>query len=122
MKRILIVEDEEIMLDLLQRKLKTHGYEVLVARDGEEGLKLIKEERPDLIIMDLVMPKMDGFMVMEEIQKDEGLKKIPLIVVSNSGQPVEINRVKDLGAKDWLVKTEFNPQELVEKIKNQLGE
>ena len=122
MKRILIVEDEEIMLDLLQRKLKTHGYEVLVARDGEEGLKLIKAEKPDLIIMDLVMPKMDGFMVMEEIQKDEDLKKIPLIVVSNSGQPVELNRVKDLGAKDWLIKTEFNPQELVEKIKNQLGE
>lgn len=122
MKRVLIVEDEEIMLDLLQRKLKAHGYEVLVARDGEEGLRLIKAERPDLIIMDLVMPKMDGFMVMEEIQKDEGLKKIPLIVVSNSGQPVELGRVKDLGAKDWLIKTEFNPQELVEKIKNQLGE
>ena len=122
MKRILIVEDEEIMLDLLQRKLKTHGYEVLVARDGEEGLKLIKKERPDLIIMDLVMPKMDGFMVMEEIQKDEDLKKIPLIVVSNSGQPVELNRVRDLGAKDWLIKTEFNPQELVEKIKKQLNE
>lgn len=122
MKRILIVEDEEIMLDLLQRKLKAHGYEVLVARDGEEGLRLIKAEKPDLIIMDLVMPKMDGFMVMEEIQKDEGLKKIPLIVVSNSGQPVELGRVKDLGAKDWLIKTEFNPQELVEKIKNQLGE
>jgi len=122
MKRILIVEDEEIMLDLLQRKLKTHGYEVLVARDGEEGLKSIKEEKPDLIIRDLVMPKMDGFMVMEEIQKDEDLKKIPLIVVSNSGQPVELNRVRDLGAKDWLIKTEFNPQELVEKIKKQLNE
>ncbi len=122
MKRILIVEDEEIMIDLLQRKLKAHGYEVLVARDGEEGLRLIKAEGPDLIIMDLVMPKMDGFMVMEEIQKDEGLKKIPLIVISNSGQPVELGRVKDLGAKDWLIKTEFNPQELVEKIKNQLGE
>jgi CheY-like chemotaxis protein len=121
MKRIVIVEDEEIMLDLLQRKLKTHGYEVSVARDGEEGLRVIKEERPDLIIMDLVMPKMDGFMVMEEIQKDEDLKKIPLIVVSNSGQPVELNRIKDLGAKDWLIKTEFNPQELVEKIKNQLA-
>jgi len=68
------------------------------------------------------MPKMDGFMVMEEIQKDEDLKKIPLIVVSNSGQPVELNRVRDLGAKDWLIKTEFNPQELVEKIKKQLNE
>jgi CheY-like chemotaxis protein len=121
MKRILIVEDEEIMIDLLQRKLKAHGYEVLLARDGEEGLKLAKQEKPDLIIMDLVMPKMDGFMAMAEIQKDENLRKIPLIVVSNSGQPVELNRVKDLGAKDWLIKTEFNPQELVEKIKNQLA-
>jgi len=123
MKKILIVEDEEIMINLLEKKLKDHGYEVSLARDGQVGLRLLKEQdSPDLILMDLVMPKMDGYSVMEEIQKDEELKKIPLIVISNSGQPVELNKIRELGAIDWLVKTEFNPQELLEKIKKQLGE
>lgn len=123
MKKILIVEDEQIMLDLLEKKLKSHGYEVFSARDGQAGLRLLKEQdNPDLILMDLVMPKMNGYSVMEEIQKDEELKKIPLIVISNSGQPVELDRIKELGAIDWLVKTEFDPQELLEKIKKQLGE
>jgi len=123
MKKILIVEDEEIMLNLLEKKLRDHRYEVSSARDGQAGLRLLKEQdNPDLILMDLIMPKMDGFSVMKEIQKDEELKKIPLIVISNSGQSVELNRIKELGAIDWLVKTEFNPQELLEKIRKQLGE
>jgi len=118
--RILIVEDEEVISELLQKKLENQGYQVSLARNGEEGLAEMRENRPDLILMDLVMPKMDGFTVMEEMQKDEALKKIPLIVISNSGQPVDLNRAKKLGARDWLVKAEFDPQELVEKIKNQL--
>ncbi|MBU4351022.1 response regulator [Candidatus Parcubacteria bacterium] len=123
MKKILIVEDEEIMLNLLEKKLKTHGYKVFSARDGELGLSFLREQdSPDLILMDLIMPKLDGFSVMAEIQKDDRLKKIPLIVISNSGQPVELNKIKELGAIDWLVKTEFDPQELLEKIKKQLGE
>ena len=123
MKKILIVEDEEIMLNLLEKKLKSHGYEVFSAVNGELGLSFLREQdSPDLILMDLIMPKLDGFSVMTEIQKDERLKKIPLIVISNSGQPVELNRIKELGATDWLVKTEFDPQELLEKIKKQLGE
>ena len=118
MKKILIIEDEEIMLDLLRRKMTSEGYEVIVARDGEEGLRLIKEGQPDLILLDLIMPKKDGFSVMTEVQKDEALNKIPIIIVSNSGQPVELSRAKELGARDWLVKTEFDPRELVEKVKN----
>ncbi len=111
------------MLDLLEKKFKSHGYKVFSARDGEAGLKFLKEQdSPDLILMDLIMPKMHGFSVMAEIQKDEKLNKIPLMVISNSGQPVELDRIKKLGAVDWLVKTEFNPQELLEKIKKYLGE
>jgi len=124
MKKILIVEDEEIMLDLLEHKLKSHGYEVFSARDGEASLRFLKDRKQDidLILMDLIMPKMDGLTVMAEIQKDSQLRKIPLIVISNSGQTVEINKVKEMGAVDWLIKTEFDPQELLEKIKGQLGE
>lgn len=123
MKKILIVEDEEIMLGLLEKKLKDHGYEVFSARDGEAGLKFLREKNsPDLILMDLIMPKMNGFSVMAEIRKDKRLSKVPLMVISNSGQPVELNKIKELGAVDWLVKTEFDPQELLEKIKKYLGE
>jgi len=122
-KKILLVEDEDIMIDLLQRKLKKEGYEVSVARDGEEGLKKMREmdPKPDLILLDIVMPKMGGFEVMEEMAKDEKLKNIPVIVISNSGQPVELDRAKKLGAKDWLIKTEFDPKEVLEKVKKQIG-
>jgi CheY-like chemotaxis protein len=122
-KKILLVEDEEIMIDLLQRKLSKEGYEVSVARDGEEGLKKMREmdPKPDLILLDIVMPKMGGFEVMEEMAKDESLKNIPVIVISNSGQPVELDRAKKLGAKDWLIKTEFDPKEVLEKVKKQIG-
>jgi CheY-like chemotaxis protein len=122
-KKILLVEDEDIMIDLLQRKLKKEGYEVFVARDGEEGLKKMREmdPKPDLILLDIIMPKMGGFEVMEEMAKDESLKNIPVIVISNSGQPVELDRAKQLGAKDWLIKTEFDPNEVLEKVKKQIG-
>jgi CheY-like chemotaxis protein len=122
-KKILLVEDEEIIIDLLERKLSREGYEVSVARDGEEGLKKMREmePKPDLILLDIIMPKMGGFEVMEEMAKDERLRKIPVIVISNSGQPVELDRAKKLGAKDWLIKTEFDPQEVLEKVKKQIG-
>ena len=120
-KKILLVEDEEIMIDLLQKKLTKEGYEISVARDGEEGLKVMKEARPDLVLLDIIMPKMGGFEVMEEMGKDKELKEIPVIVISNSGQPVELDRAQRLGAKDWLIKTEFDPQEVVDKVKKQIG-
>lgn len=120
-KKILLIEDEEIMINLLQRKLTMEGYEISVTRDGEEGLKAMREVKPDLILLDIIMPKMGGFGVMTEMQKDKTLAKIPVIVISNSGQPVEIDRAQKLGAKDWLIKTEFDPQEVVEKVVKQIG-
>lgn len=120
-KKILIIEDEEILLNILKKKLIGEGFEVLTALDGEEGLKVIKEKKPDLILLDILMPKKTGFEVMEEKIKDPEIKDIPIIIVSNSGQPVELERAKALGAKDCLVKTEFDPQEVVDKVKQQIG-
>ena len=120
-KKILLIEDEKIIIDLLERKLTKEGYNVSVARDGEEGLKMMKEVNPDLILLDIVMPKLGGFEVMEEMGKDKDLKKIPIVIVSNSGQPVELGRAKKLGAKDWLIKTEFDPQEVLDKVIKQIG-
>ncbi len=120
-KKILLIEDEKLMINLLQKKLTQEKYEVKVALNGEEGLKAMREEKPDIILLDIVMPKMGGFEVMEEMGKDPALKEIPVIIISNSGQPVELDKAKELGAKDWLVKTEFDPQEVVDKVVKQIG-
>ena len=120
-KKILIIEDEEIMYTALERKLKSTGYEVSVAEDGVEGLEKMRKEKPDLILLDIIMPRKGGFEVMEEMQKEEDLKNIPIIVISNSGQPVELDKAKELGAQDWLIKTEFDPQEVIEKVRKQIG-
>ena len=114
-KKVLLIEDEEIILKLLQKKLIDEDYNVLIARNGEQGLKMIKKIKPDIILLDIIMPKMNGFEVMEEISKDSSIKKIPIIIISNSGQETELSRAKELGANDWLVKTEFNPQEVIKR-------
>jgi len=121
MKKILLIEDEEVLISLLEKKLAQMDYDVSVARNGLEGMEKMRETKPDLILLDILMPKMGGMEVLETMQKDEELKKIPVIVISNSGQPVEIDKIRELGARDWLVKAEFNPQEVVEKIKKQIG-
>lgn len=121
-KKILLIEDEQLVVDLLQKKLSDEGYDVSVARNGEDGVKKIREIMPDLVLLDIIMPKMGGFEVMEELNKDIELKKIPVIIISNSGQPVELDRAKRLGVRDWLIKTEFDPQEVIVKVKKQLGE
>jgi DNA-binding response OmpR family regulator len=114
--KILIIEDERSLADLLSAKLKKENYNVIFAYDGEEGYKLINEWKPDLILLDIVMPKMDGYAVLEKMNEDE--IKIPVIIISNSGQPVEIEKTKRLGAVDHLIKTEFNPIDVINKIRN----
>ena len=120
-KKILIIEDEITLLEAIERKLKIEGFQTITAMDGKEGMRKIETEKPDLILLDIMMPVMDGFEVLEEMKRKEYLPKIPVIIISNSGQPVEIDKIKKLGAKDWLIKTNFNPQEVIEKVKKQIG-
>jgi DNA-binding response OmpR family regulator len=115
-KKIIIVEDEETLLKALEHKLSLRGYQVFLARDGAEGLKLINEVNPDIVLLDILMPNVDGFGVMEQLNKDGIIPKLPVIIISNSGQPVEIDRAMRLGARDYLVKAEFDPQEVLEKV------
>jgi len=121
MKKVILVEDEQVIVDLLERKLVQEGYDVTVARDGVEGLKKMKEVKPDLVLLDIIMPRMGGFEVMAQMGKDPELKEIPIIIISNSGQPVELDKARELGARDWLIKTEFDPQEVLDKVKRQIG-
>jgi CheY-like chemotaxis protein len=116
MKKILLIEDEELIIKLLGKKLTGIGYDVELAMDGLEGLEKMRESVPDLVLLDIVMPRMGGLEVMAEMKKDPLLAKIPVIIISNSGQPIELEKAQKLGAADWLVKTEFDPKEVVEKI------
>jgi|SRR3989344_617637 len=120
-KKILLIEDEDILIGLLQKKLAKEGYEIKLARDGRAGMDMMRKNKPDLILLDIVMPRMGGLEVMEEMRNDKELKNIPIIIISNSGQPVELDKAKALGVKDWLIKTEFDLQEVVEKVKKQIG-
>jgi two-component system, OmpR family, alkaline phosphatase synthesis response regulator PhoP len=120
-KKILLVEDEEIMIKILQRKMENEGFEVTVTRDGREGLESMKKTAPDIVLLDIIMPNKGGFEVLEDMVADENLKNIPVIIISNSGQPVELDRAKKLGVCDWLVKTNFDPQEVADKVIKQIG-
>ena len=122
MKKVLIIEDEEILRDLVKKKLDRKGYEVEVAEDGEVGMKKMRKFEPNLILLDIIMPNMGGFDVLKEMNKDDALSGIPVVIVSNSGQPVEIDKAKDMGVEDWIVKTEFDPKEVLGKVVEQIGE
>lgn len=119
-KKILIIEDDVFLGDVLVQKLRNDGYEASLARDGGLGLKMIGEIKPDLILLDIILPTMNGYEILEAKVKDHHIKDIPVIVISNSGQPVEISRVLELGVKDYLVKAQFSPNEVMIKVKEQL--
>ena len=116
-KKILIVEDDKFLRELISRKLQKEGYMIVEAVDGEEGEKKIKEEKPDLILLDLILPGIDGFEVLSRIKQDPTLASIPVVILSNLGQKEEIEKGLKLGAVDYLVKAHFTPAEIVEKIK-----
>ncbi|PIV12900.1 MAG: response regulator [Candidatus Nealsonbacteria bacterium CG03_land_8_20_14_0_80_36_12] len=121
MKKILIIEDEEIIIEFLQKRLNKEGYEVSLARNGEKGLQMMRETKPNLVLLDIILPQKGGFEVMEQMEKESELKLIPVIVISNSGQLSELDRAKRLGAKNWIIKTEFDPQEIINKIVRQIA-
>lgn len=118
-KKILLVEDEQVLADVLEAKLKKEGYETNVAYEGEDGYKKINEWKPDLILLDIVLPKMNGYEILEKLKADGNTT--PVIIISNSGQPVEIERTKSLGAKDYLIKAQFDPEEVITKVNTFLG-
>jgi DNA-binding response OmpR family regulator len=118
MAKILIVEDDRFLRELIARKLKNEDYEVIEAVDGEEGAKLIKEGKPDLVLLDLILPGIDGFEVLKRAKEDPTTASIPVIILSNLGQREEIERGLKLGAIDYLIKAHFTPGEIIEKIKN----
>jgi DNA-binding response OmpR family regulator len=118
---ILIVEDDKFLRELISQKLVKEGYNISQAIDGEEGLKKIKEEKPDLVLLDLILPGIDGFEVLARIKEEQEVVKIPVIILSNLGQKEDVEKGLQLGAVDYLVKAHFTPGEIIEKIKRILG-
>lgn len=120
-QKVLIIEDEDVLRNVLAKKLEKEGYEVIVAADGEKGMENIRNENPDIVLLDILLPKKNGYQILEEMHNDEVLRKIPVLVISNSGQPVEVKRLLELGACDYLVKADFSPGEVMDKMRACLG-
>ena len=119
--KILLVEDDEFLSRAYSDGLSRAGLEVDVARDGGEAMEKVKEEKQDLILLDLVMPTKNGFEVLEELRMDDDLKKIPVMILTNLGQDSDIEKGKNLGAIDYLIKTDLSMKEVIEKVKYHLA-
>lgn len=119
MAKILIVEDDPTTVQLIEFLLKKNNFEVLIAYDGEEALQIAKKEKLDLILMDVMMPKMDGIEAIEKLKKDENTRDIPIIILSALGQEMDVMRGLQAGASSYIVKP-FSPQELLTEINTKL--
>jgi DNA-binding response OmpR family regulator len=115
-KKILIIEDDKFVRELIAQKLTEEGYEALMTVDGEEGMVQIKEKKPDLVLLDLILPGIDGFEVLSRMKSDPNLEKIPVVILSNLGQREEVERGLKMGANDYLIKAHFTPREIIEKV------
>jgi DNA-binding response OmpR family regulator len=120
-KRILIIEDDEILQKALQEFLASEGFETTSALDGEEGVKAGKENKPDLILLDIVLPKLDGYEVLKAMKSDENTKKIPVVLLTNLGSLSDVQKALDLGATTYLIKADYKLEEVAEKIKEVLN-
>ncbi len=120
MKNILLIEDDPFLVDIYTTKLKELSFSVEVASDGEEGLRKLKEKDFDLLILDIVLPHIDGWQVLKQISENEKLKNLKVIVLSNLGQKEEVEKGLKLGAVKYLIKAHYTPLEVIEEIKAEL--
>jgi DNA-binding response OmpR family regulator len=120
MKKVLVAEDDKFLIKAYAAKLKKSGLDVILAVNGEEAVQKIKSEQPDIVLLDLVMPKKDGFEVLAEVQAEINKNKMPVIILSNLGQDEDVERGKKLGVTDYLVKSNTSIQQIAERVKQVL--
>ncbi len=118
---ILIVEDDAFLSNIYKTKFEFENFKVTTAENGEVGLVEAKKKQPDLILLDILMPKMDGFTFLEELKKEKSIQNIPVILLTNLGQKDDVQKGLDLGAKDYIIKAHFKPSEVLEKVRKVLG-
>ena len=117
MLKILVVEDDRFLMSAYRVKLTKVGFEILTASDGNEAMAILQKNVPDIILLDLIMPIKDGFAVLKEVREDENLQNVPVIVASNLGQKEDLDRATQLGADDYIIKSDLSLDDLVTKIK-----
>lgn len=118
--KILLIEDDEMLSTLYAEKFKREGYEVATANNGADGIKLAEEHKPDVILLDIIMPKMDGFMALKKLRKNAVTKGISVILLTNLGQEEDVKKGKALGADDYFIKANHTPSEIVAKVKDMI--
>lgn len=120
-KKILVIEDEATLHRALLEYLVSEGFDVLSALDGEIGVVMAKKEKPDLVLLDIILPKKDGYQVMMELKKNPATKSIPIILLTNLESPEDIQKAFDKGATTYLIKSDYKLEDVVKKIKETLG-
>lgn len=117
----MIVEDDLFLMSLLKNRMERAGFLILMAKDGEEALKILRDHKPDLILLDIILPGKSGFEVVEEMKADPQIQDAPVMIISNLGQDVDIQRGKELGALDYFVKAKTSMEDVVERAVNFLN-
>ena len=120
-KKILLVEDDPFISEMYTTKFEKQGYECALAMTGKEGVAKAKEWMPDIVLLDILIPEMDGFEVLAALKKDTETKKIPVVMLTNLGQKEDIEKGTALGAAAYIIKAHFTPQEVVDKVKSLLA-
>ncbi len=119
-KHVLLVEDDTFLANIYKTKFEMEGFKVTVAENGEIGLDEVKKKKPDIVLLDVLLPKMDGFTVLKHIKEDASLASTPVILLTNLGQKDDVEKGLELGAVDYLIKAHFKPSETVSKVKKAL--
>lgn len=117
---VLLVEDDIFLSGIYQKKFEMEGFKISTADNGEKGLNDAKKKKPDIVLLDILLPKLDGFSVLEQLQADASTKSIPVILLTNLGQKDDVEKGLEAGAVDYLIKAHFKPSEIVDKVKKVL--
>ncbi len=119
---VLLVEDDEMLHTMYTQKFTREGFTVLSAYNGADGVKVAEEQKPDIVLLDIIMPKMDGFTALKKMKKSPVAQNIPVILLTNLGQEEDIRKGRELGAVDYFIKANHTPQEVIDKVREILAE
>ncbi len=120
-RKIIIIEDDKFLSDIYKTKFESEGFKVTAVNDGEKGLKAIQTKKPDIVLLDVLLPKLDGFTILETLKKDKTTKDIPVVLLTSMGRKEDVIKGLEMGAADYLIKAHFKPTEVVDKVKKILG-
>jgi DNA-binding response OmpR family regulator len=117
MKKVLLIEDDTFLVEIYKKKFEENGFSFESASDGDEGLRKLKDNKPDVLLLDIVLPNFDGWEIIRKVKKDEQFKDLKTVILSNLGQKGEVEKGIELGASKYLIKAHYTPTEVVEEVK-----